>query len=233
MAVARVQEVISYAGSAAETSHTFTTGVAVAAGDHLILTVGMALNSISVSSITDSKSNSYQVDVTTTGVANGETIAICSGRMATALTATDTITVTISASATMTVYADEWSGLATSSWKDQSAVQEQAATASPSSGATSTTTQASELVVGATIYSGTHSPTTVGTGFTARKLDLTPTGSFIRTQSSEYQVVSSAGAQTASFGLSGTTNTETAVVTYKAAVAASSVPSLALLGVGA
>jgi hypothetical protein len=215
-----VQAVINYAGSANETSHTWTTGVAVAQGHHLIFTIGINVQNASVSSITDSKGNTYTVDKVqpASAGANGQTIVIASGYIATALTATDTVTANFT-SATITCYADEWSGLAATSYVDQTAGQEQAATAAPSSGATATTTQATELVIGATIYSGSHSPTTVGTGYTARKLDLVPTGTFIRTQSSEYQVVTATGAQTATFGISGTSNTDTAVVTYKAAAA--------------
>lgn len=116
-----------------------TTGLATTQGNTLILVI-RNLSSGNVTSVADSKGNTYSVNVkTTAGTTN---IAIASARLATALTASDTVTVTSTTNFNAQAY--EFSGI---SVFDKSVSATGSAITSLASGSTATLSNANELVV--------------------------------------------------------------------------------------
>jgi hypothetical protein len=113
--------------------------------------------------VTDSRSNTWQNDLYNSALGAGNLTAIRSSFLTTGIQAADTITATFGTSTTnMAIVAYKVSGMATSSWLDQTlATADQAATTTPSSGNV-TTTQAAELLFGA-VGHDTTATTTAGT----------------------------------------------------------------------
>jgi hypothetical protein len=128
----------------------------------------------------------------------------------------DTVTITLSASANVAIAIREYNGLATSAPLDQTAAGA-SADGSPSgtadSGATATTTQANELLIGLTgDTAGSGTTISAGTGY----------GNLIQVNQAtnvglgmEDQTVSSTGAYHATFGLSPTAQWGCIVATFK------------------
>jgi RHS repeat-associated protein len=117
-------------------------------GDTVILTAGQSGSTLS--SVSDSRGNTYSVDRPTVSNGNSDT-AIASARVTTALQTGDTITATFAATAgaTRAIIAADFSGLSTTSpWLDATA-SATGAGLTPSAGPSGTSQTAPELVIGA------------------------------------------------------------------------------------
>src|SRR5262249_24227390 len=122
---------------------------AVAVNNTLLVTIAMDPNAGTVS-VADSKGNTFtkDADVTNGSGTRGVRTLILSAPVTTALTTSDTVTVTFGTStAAKAVSVHSVSGLLTASPKDQSHTAT-GNSGSPNSGATSTTAQANELLIG-------------------------------------------------------------------------------------
>jgi hypothetical protein len=213
MAAAYVQRFASYGNTAI--NHTVTVAANTTQGNFAVLAIRTG-GGAAVSSVSDSKGNTWTVDrqTTNTSLARG---AIATARLASALTTSDTITVTLASSQFANVAAFEYSGVATSSPFDQSAINNGSGTTA-SAGPTGTTTQADELVVG---FAGTGS---ANTGFTP------PVGWNNRASNSTNiafsdKVVSSTGTHSASWTIPSAA-WAVVIATYKAAVTVTTVTAV-------
>ena len=165
---------IAQLGSAVTTTTASTISLAVTAAAPVGSTVVVAAGQTdtTLSSLTDSRGNSYTVDRST--VTNGSDadarVAIGSARLTTALQAGDTITATFAANtkSVRVISAAAFSGLATTGWADQSATNTTGSGTSLTSGTSPTTTNHTELVIGAFgTAAATTGTFTASNGFTA------------------------------------------------------------------
>src|SRR5689334_8800252 len=146
-------------GTASQTTTTLVTTTGVSAGDRIILAVGTSGGT--VSSVSDGTGNTYAVDRThSNGTAN---VHIVSAPVTTTVPSGSSIVVTHSASDNRrSLAAFSVSGLAASGAVDKVASATQFGVAAWSSGATATTTQADELVFGASVMQGVAGTSTPG-----------------------------------------------------------------------
>jgi hypothetical protein len=184
---------------------------AVAQNKRVVVCVGYEPGGgASVSSITDSRGNTYTaVD---TGSVASIGVAIWSANMATALQLNDVITINMSnGTSRLTGHVSRLDNVLTAAVVDKVAHATGSGT-SPSSGATAATTQAAEIAIGAIAAAGA-STFTAGSGWT--KFATQPAQTI--TLNVEYKVLAATGAQTAD-GTLGTSQTWAAVVgTFKGA----------------
>jgi hypothetical protein len=126
------------------------------------------------------------------------------------------------------IIVEEWSGAALTSAADQSVGATGTVSSAANSGASGTTTQADEVVIGAVAASGNRT-FTAGSGYSnGNKVNTTFSSLFF-----ESQIVSATGAQTATATISANVSWVCQVATFKqAAAAASTVKQLAALGAG-
>jgi uncharacterized repeat protein (TIGR02543 family) len=145
---------ISYIGNigtaqskTAGTSLAVTTNAAVAAGDDILVTFA-ADPAATVSSVSDSAGNTYNnvVDITNSG--NVRTIILAAYNV-TALPSGSTITINHASVTARSAVVSVFRGLADSAVLDRTHTNTGAGSTAPTSGATSTTTQADELLIGA------------------------------------------------------------------------------------
>jgi hypothetical protein len=202
-----------------------------AAGNFVILATGTADAGVTVT-IADSRSNTYQIDVTKNDVGGGKSVSIGSSRITTALQSGDTITATFSiGTCTQRRLASyEVSGLNPVSWFDVG-VGAVAATASPNSG-TATTTVATSLLFGACDFNnggGVYAPGSTG-GNNYIELDEFTNGATNRMET-EYVIVSATGTYSANGTLTSSTSGNQCFAAYKGATGAAD-KKLAALGVG-
>jgi hypothetical protein len=117
MTIAYVQEAASYTGSTNTASAiTLTVGATTTAGNRLILAFrGFG---VTISSITDSRGNTWAVDGT--GGTSSETVTLASAYLTTALSTSDTISYTPSATSISDAVVGEYSGIAQTSYIDTS-----------------------------------------------------------------------------------------------------------------
>ena len=142
---------------------TLTITNAAPTGDTVVVAAGQAGSTLST--VSDSRGNSYTVDRTTVSN-NSAAVAVASTRLTTALQSGDTITATFAAtsSATRGIVAADFSGLGTvSPWVDATASGTGTGLA-PSAGPSGTSQAAPELVIGA--FSDATMPFGVGATFT-------------------------------------------------------------------
>jgi len=171
--------------------HTVT-GSGFAAGDLIVLAIGTTNPSITINVPTDSKGNTYAIAVQRTATGGWNT-CIAYAVLTAALLAGDTITLTASGVVTFfDVVIGEWSGSEPhASVLDQVAGPANGTSAAPASGATPTTTQADELVIGTITMDGVADITwTPGTGYTGLTED---TRGGNREHFMEYKIVSATG----------------------------------------
>ena len=197
---------------------TLTITAAAPVGDTVIVAAGQG--STALTSVTDSRGNSYAIDRPTVSNGSGAFggVAIASTRITTALQSGDTITAIFaaSASATRAIAAADFSGVLTQSpWLDATA-SAIGHNNSPSSGASGATQAAPELVIGAYGDTGTSATTFTPTS------PFQSAGSSVGTLASlrlTYKIVATTGAQTASGTYSGRVSPYWAVTlaTYKPA----------------
>ena len=191
----------------------------VAVGNTIIVSFAMNPATAGAVSVTDTKGNSYtfNADVSESGGSNGNIRTIIfSAPVTTALVSGNTITVscpTVTCKAVSICYV---SGLLSVSTVDQASIGT-GTNNSPSSGSV-TTTQASEILIGA-IGGAYHGTTTftAGTGFTALTSALADSGSSSTSANiqPEYEIVTSIGSYNATGSLSTSRDWATAIVTYK------------------
>ena len=205
-AIALVQNIGTVSASI---SGSITVTKAVTAGDTVIVELAIGEGTPTVK---DSVGNIYTKDVART--ASTDTAAIFSSHIVKAIPAGGTITVTSQAGLIAT--AQEFSGLAANPLdRTQSASGNSKA---PSSGFTSTTTQANELLIGAFYYSSAPGTVlTAGAGYTAL-----PGTVFVESGTDfiqpEFRVVTATGSYQANGTLSSTPNLEIAdIATFFAA----------------
>lgn len=149
MAIAFVQNVASGGTSVSATTLVITVGVTTTVGNHLCLShVQSADPQRSISSLTDSKGNTWQIDhapVTVAGLSATGFIASC--KITTALVSGNTITVVLSGNTSQAMSCQEYSGLAAASWFDKKAeANDGVGSTASDSGLTATTAQADELL---------------------------------------------------------------------------------------
>lgn len=165
-----------------------------------------------VSSITDSRSNTYTIDVSAGGSGNvTDACIIFRARVTTALQVGDTITVNISSGTRnrWLIQADDFDDVDASPLDVTQHTDNPGAATSLTTGATATTAQAYELLYAVFAFPAARGPVTPGTGWTAGAL-LEATN---RALQALWMYTSSTGAQTA-------TATLTASGTYCGAIAA-------------
>ncbi len=223
-AISFIKTINATSSTTTGTSLTITVpALGVAAGNRAIVTI--ALNpSTGTVACGDTGGNSYAVD---SNVANGSATTgvrtvILSAQVTTALVSGNTITCTHPSVTARALSAHEFSGLATSATVDKVATATGNNTA-PSSGATTTTVQASELLVGGIGVEGPTTETfTAGASYTIIGRAGTSGGTAANniTINPEYRIVSATGAFSASGTLSASRRWATPIVTYKAAATA-------------
>src|SRR5262245_45205860 len=193
----------------------------VAAGNSVIVSLAFDPASGSVS-CTDSQKNTYAVDkdIPNGSGTSGVRAVILSAHNIIALASGNTITCTHPSAGARAMSANEFSGLASSSTKDQTSSGSGNST-SASSGSTPTTTQANELLLGTIGVEGKSSETfTAGSGYTTIGRVGTNQGNVTAniTVNPEYRIVSATGAYSATGTLGTSHNWAAAIVTYKAAL---------------
>lgn len=183
-----------------------------------------------ITSITDTGGNTYTL--IGTELAGSSVLGMYYAKNVTG-GASFTVTVNWSEVSTgrVTVVAQEFSGCDTSSPLDQTAGTGATGTA-VDTGATASTSQADELIVGGVSYDGVASTLTLGATFT----NLGQSNKANASAGQESKVVSSVSTYNATFTIGASRNWEARVATFKAAGAAAAVkpsqPTLLLLGVG-
>lgn len=233
MAIGTPTSIGSATENSADTNVALTLAAAVSIGD-LIVVAFAADENRAPSSITDSKSHTYQLDKTITNsvlaIFSGRFISLYSTVCTSAMTTSDTITATHDGAGgtVKTVCAFKVSGSWNASRLDKTA-SGTGSTAAWSSGATAATAVADELVVGASAITDTVARTsTPGTGYTELfdRFD-TDLGTTV-----EYKIVAATGAQTADGTWSAANQWAAVVATYKEASGGSTYTktSTAILG---
>ena len=192
----------------------------VAAGNSVILFLSINPSAGTIS-CSDSKGNSYTSNRNATNGSGttGVRTVVLSAHNIIALTSGNTITCTHRSVTARALSASEFSGLATTATVDKVASATGNNT-TPSSGATATTAQASELLIGGIGVEGPTTETfTAGANYTAVGRAGTSGGTAANniTINPEYRIVSATGAYSANGTLSATRRWAAAIVTYKAA----------------
>lgn len=203
-----------------DTEGVLTLGSAVPAGDTVLGAMCWSQDSTSVptvSSIVDSRGNTYVIDKSAGAGNSTASCAIFRGTVTTALQAGDTITVTIeSGRQRWILQADHVSGLLTDPL-DQTAANDTGSSANLSTGTTSTTTQADEFLYAAFGFGrgSSQNISGVGSGWTATAQVNTTSPSVMRGLQVAYRTVSATGAQEGTATATGTTSYSGCIATYK------------------
>jgi hypothetical protein len=198
------------AGNAGATSVARAFPANVAAGDTIIVAVVLTVGT--VTGVTDSRANTYAKAVGNNNNSNGNEVSLWYAANVNG----GSVTVTAAFSAVSddsAIAIHEYGGLASASPLDRTAGAGNDNTA-PSSGATASTTQAAELVVGAVGDDPNATTFTAGAGFTLRQRIIDGTVADIAT---EDKVVSTVGPQTATFTADQVAAWSCVVATFKAA----------------
>jgi hypothetical protein len=220
MAIARVQAVVSGGNAASATTLVLTiSGVTTTVGNHVIVTC--VFSGTGFSSVTDSKGNTWQVDVSQPPFTAGNSGAgIASSKLGTALVNGDTITLTFGSSSRAAAWVDEYSGLDATTWLDKVASVSDGgvAAAASDSGATATTTVADELLIGASAVSSAFTAFAMESLSPAWVLDgsAASTGT-VRTIENAHRIVTATGAYSAKATWTTSRNWSAAIATYKMA----------------
>jgi hypothetical protein len=185
----------------------------VAVGNTLILSIAFGSDGNTVSSVTDTKGNSYSVRQTQAGSGDNRAIVVVSGYMTSALTSSDTITIDDANSDGCYVNASEFSGLAPSSF-DKSASQRVNFDSSHTSGPTSAIAQDEELLLGAHMVASSTDAWTATDAFSVSQTD-TIFGASSR-MVTQYKIVAAIAAYASTGTTTGSNTTLNAITTYKA-----------------
>jgi hypothetical protein len=180
------------------------------AGDTLVASIAIAAGSSkSVVSVRDSTGGTWTKGPV--GFLTGANTRIEIWYRANVPSGISSVTATISASGAASINVSEWSGVAGVSPVDQQAARGNASATNASTPSV-TTTNASDVVIGAINYSGTASSTLTTSGFTA--LANFSAGSSTNGRAA-YQVVSSTGAYQVSWTLSAASASGAAILALK------------------
>ena len=191
-----------------------TAGVAVPAGNTIIIAAAIDSTGSGAASVIDSRGNTYSTDASVTN-SNGIRTLVFSARVTTALLANDAITLTFTETSTARAASAFFvPGLWSGTRKDVS-ITGSGYGASLSSGSV-TTNLANEFLVGAMGIDSTSDSVTATSSFTA----LSPDGIGGARIIPEYRIVSSAGPYAATATLSAPHYWAAALVAYKQDVAA-------------
>lgn len=190
MAIAYVQEVGK--GQQAGAGSTLVVTVASApAANSLVVGRVCVDGGQTVSSVADTRGNTWLVDIQTTA---GPCASIISTTQQVAkLQASDTITVTLGGSTGQTAAIfDEFSGVDTSATRVDKTATGSAATTARDAGTTAATTQNDELVVGCFVIGNTETSLTAGATYSDFTTKFTGTAT---STEGVYKIVSATGAQ--------------------------------------
>ncbi len=221
MTIAFVQDLdASTSANVSVVTLTLGAGVNTTAGNTVIVRGHSTAGNV-IKSITDTKGNTYNQDIN--GTAAAATACIWSAQLTTALVAGNTITVTFNSAKSQTeAAANEFSGLATSSFFDQNADQVTTSGTSVTVATASNTSQASELVItcagASTSGTWTHPSSDPDSGGTWTSFS-SPTTT-IALQGS-YQIASATSMFSAAWTCAAVANIEAVIATYKGAGGAS------------
>ncbi len=200
-------------GSTAKTQAKPTTTIAfpsnVVSGNLLVLGIWKSANN-SVSSISDTRGNTYQVDraqlaTDNTGVAIYSCISVGSGA--------NTVSVTMGATTDLSMCVMEFSGVVSTSWRDAVESGSGSGTALDS-GSGQSIAQANEVLIGFGGSISTNTPWTAGTSYTLSS--ATARANMIM----EWQIVAATGTYDATMTSNVSNNWAMALATYKAVVVA-------------
>jgi hypothetical protein len=186
-------------GGALQLSMTVGAG-GVVAGDRVVVAIGVQ-NAITITSVTDSKGNSYTPSITYAFSGTGKcTTALYSAQLATPLVSGDTITVKVSAGSAWGFIAEDWSGLIST---DQTGKADSggASTTTVSISTTGPTASSNEAVFGVACIAGNSTITgdPLYSNVTKLKNVNSPTTRYLALES---RVISTTGVQTATYTLS-------------------------------
>jgi fibronectin type 3 domain-containing protein len=192
----------------------------VALGDTLIVFAGISSKGIQLTSIADSRGNTYTVDAAINHPTQSMNSFVGSGYVSAPLLAGDTITATFSASlfSTRSITAADFKGIAAINRVDQ-VVTQTGSSATLSTPFSANTAQNDELLVaGAGVDGGLTNTFTPGNAFTALTPVSATLGTVTRTLQQAYRIVTGIGQYRAQATLSAGAFWDDALVTYRAAV---------------
>jgi len=232
MAATRVQTKSGNAGAYTE-SCAITLDSNTTTGNTIIVIIGVDQSSKDVISVTDSQSNTYTRINTGAGSSNGaEYFMYYAYNITGGTTPTITVNITAGSFQDIVVLAREYSGLTTTDPLDKNTVtSESSYLQTHTSGSTTTTAQANELVVMGMVADAKTPTYALGSGHS----NLSSQGGFDLYLSVAIQDkdVTSTSAQSGSFSTTSFTKGAVGIATFKEASApASSTGRLTLLGVG-
>jgi hypothetical protein len=214
MAITRVGLIKATEFSSAALTYVLTVGAGgVGLGHFIVVRGGINTDTGIITGITDSKGNTYTVDINQNSASHVVTAFVGSAYATTALVNGDTITITCNTSVVSYCLATEFSGLANSSWFDQKAGAQQAFATSWTTGSTPTTTVANELLIGMFVGTGNETNTPTGTFAGGGEDNLWGTGTGLMLMTS-YAIVSATGAYACTGTISAADYGATAITTY-------------------
>jgi hypothetical protein len=211
-----VQSALGYTGSLV-TSQTAAFPSAVASGDLIVVAVSSwnSAGSATVSSVTDNFGNAYSkaVEDPSPPAGSAEPLSVWYAPNVTG-GAGFTVTAYLAASGNLTVAIHEYSGMATTNLVDQSAHQNGSGTVA-SSGMTAVTTNAHDLLFGATTHTdGSVASAAAGPGYTARQSQVD--NACCNALFTEDESVTTVGTESASFTYAQSVAYRAAVVAFRA-----------------
>lgn len=231
MAIAFIEGQVIDNGTGIATTPAFTNAFAV--GQLAVVTIAFDGGANTTTSVTDNATtpNTYTL-ISGSSVGNGTTMYLATywAKITTAK-ASPTVTVNYnSATTNADVCVQYFNGFVGTPTLDQSKSTVNTTSTTVTSGASSATTVAAELVVGAGVYISTATTFTLGAGYT----NLTANNIAARAVAMESKVVAATGAQTATFTLGATrVNTGAVSTFYDAVGGGTTAHNLTMLGVGA
>jgi PKD repeat protein len=210
-------------GTSAQSSATFSlavpTGVSTVAGQHLVVAYLYSGSSFeSVTSVTDSRGNSYQVDARQPNAGSaGLQIVVASAKIVAALSPGDTITVQQNNATTyhdMQVY--EFDNFDPTTWVDKKATgNSSTASTSVTTAATATTSQANETLFAAVGFGDNSGTLTSASGWTQSDTTVAGVAPKQKSLTVAAQDVTATGSYSYSGQLSTAIQSVSALVTYR------------------
>lgn len=160
--------------------------------------------------VSDSKGNTWTEDVHLVQTSDLGLLTVWSAPNCAA--GANTVTFTFSVVVTSRYLIAEYNGMQTSAILDKKATTDGAGvtSATPTSAATATTTNANDLILGFVVTGGAQGTISAGSGFTLREATLETSRVAL-----EDKIVTSTGAYTSSFNFTGADTYAIAVVAYK------------------
>lgn len=199
----------------------------VAATSDLFLWVATSSPTAAVSTVTDTRSNTWSKVKNVNGSAQSSNVSLDLWHCASPSAGSTTVTVTLTAAlfATISAVAYEFSGLASSPFDVEVSAVETDFVQSHGSGNTSSTTQPTELVLAGYAYTNAGE-TLTASGYTVQNTSNSTQFSGISTG---YKTVSASGAQSATFASSGFLKGVVYLATFKAQQTSSVYDTVALI----